>query len=332
LVGDVEINSWEEHYEKTTGLARLKRGRQELHKAFSYPLYLLYLFIYSIFTIKKGDRVICMELDTFIPIFLGSFWKKTILYLDIVDPISQTKFRRVPCNKVFDYIEFFLLKFRTFNIIPNKNRLLFYNDRVGLDVSKCKYLLVENVPFLDGLSYSNDNDFKFDVGYFGTLDESRGLVELINYASISGLSLLIAGLGPLEEYISQKSIELGDSKINFYGSYSAGELDKLYSMVRYSWAYYTNETILHKYASPNKYYEHLAFKTPIIMNKFVPLSETIKAHNTGIIIDDYLNQYTFNNMIDDMKDFNIDDSDFGEWEFCYSNYFVDFSNYEKSLS
>ncbi len=51
-----------------------------------------------------------MDIDTYIPIKIGSLFGRSKFYLDIVDPISQTKFRHAYFNVIFDYIEYFILK------------------------------------------------------------------------------------------------------------------------------------------------------------------------------------------------------------------------------
>ncbi|MDE1223751.1 hypothetical protein MCT03_05375 [Vibrio aestuarianus] len=330
LDGNTVFNTWEERYESNKSIEKLKRGRSENSKIISYPLYLIYLFLFSLLRIRKSDRVICMELDTFIPIFLGSFWKNSLIYLDVVDPVGQAKFRKVPFNKFFDYIEYLFLRCRKLNILPNENRLEYYKDRLNVNIDKCKYLLVENVPMLNNIGHIKQSAVKFDIGYFGTLDESRGIKELIEYASALDISLLIAGIGPMEDFILQKSSEIGESKLKFYGSFSIAEIEKLYSMVNFSWAYYTDRTMLHKYASPNKYYEHLAFKTPMIMNQFVPLSNRLALRNTGVVIGDQLDKKNFIILNDKITEFNHGESDFSEWESRYNEYCVDFNVYERS--
>lgn len=329
LDGNTVLNTWEDNYEIYKGIEKLKRGRLALPKLISYPLYLLYLFFFSAIRIRKDDRVICMELDTFIPVFLGSFWKCKLIYLDIVDPVGQAKFRKVPFNRGFDYIEYFLLRYRNLNILPNNNRVIYYKDRLNLCISKCKFILVENVPLIAHSEYLNESKIKFDIGYFGTLDESRGLKELIEYAIKLDLSVLIAGVGPMSDYILEKSSEFSKEKFCFYGSFSTNEIEKLYSLVNFSWAYYTDRTLLHKYASPNKFYEHLAFKTPIIINQFVPLSKKIILHKTGIVIEDNLVSATFKKLSKLLFEFDHKQSDFTEWESKYKGYQVDFITYEK---
>lgn len=329
LAQDTIYNTWEDEYKKYSGLESLKRGKKELNYIVSYPMYLIYLFLFSLFKIKSNDRVICMELDVFIPIYLASFWKKSKIYLDIVDPIAQTKFRKIPFNKIFDYLEYMSLRFRKYNIVPNYNRIEYYKDRLFLNVDKLNYLLVENVPHLkNNVKSSKEFSKIYDIGYFGTLDESRGLIELVEFSNKMNLTLLIAGMGPLGNYIEEASKGLGRDKINFYGSFTANELSTLYSNIKFSWAYYTDKIFLHKYASPNKYYEHLAFKTPLVINKFVPLSDTIKEMNTGVVIDNELNIDNFIFLQNEIERYIFNENNFALWNEKYINYKVDFSKYE----
>lgn len=331
LINDkVILNTWEDNYSlPKKGIEKFKIGRNKIRKFISYPFYLFYLFLYSLINIKSDDRVICMELDTFMPIMLGSFLKKNIIYLDIVDPVGQAKFRKLPFNKIFDIMEFILLKNRTYNILPNINRLEYYKDRLNVKIEGCSFIVVENVPLI----IKNENKIKqniqvYDIGYFGTLDESRGLIELIEYSKKNNISLLIAGIGPLESFIKEKSLESDQSQLKFIGSFMPSELSDLYSSINFTWAYYTNKIFLHKYASPNKYYEHLAYKKPIIMNEFIPLSKNIKLNKTGVIIIDELNNSTFYQLKKEMLQFNVAASNFNEWETLYKNYTVDFDKYE----
>ena len=331
LEENAKFNTWEDYYsDHKKGIEKLKIARNRTAKIITYPLYLVYLYLFSLFRIKNENRVICMDLDTFFPVFLGSFWKKTTIYFDIVDPIAQTKFRKFYWNKLFDYIEYFLIKFRIHTIIPNKNRLEYYKDRLNIDFSENNVLIIENIPVIDK-SININSDFKnkpFEIGYFGTLDKSRGLTELVDFVSKNKeITLLIAGMGQLKDFIAEKANYYDN--IKFLGAFNSKELVNLYNQVKFCWAYYTDKTFLHKYASPNKYYEHLVFKTPIIINRFIPLSKSIEFFNSGIIINDELSDLTFNDLKFKIKKYNFDINSFSEWEDKYENYNVDFKLYEK---
>lgn len=318
----VTLDTWEDNYNyKRKGISKLKVSKEKYSKLYSYPMYLLYLFLFSLFEIKNKDKVICMDLDTFIPILLGSFFKKTVIYFDIVDPIAQTKFRKIPFNIVFDYIEYLFIKYRKFNIVPDTNRINYYIDKLKLKNTKLNYIVVENVPLFNKSNYIKKNirvDSNIAIGYFGSLEKERGLVELINYVKRNNqIKLIIAGKGNLEEFI-KKNVVI--NKIEFLGAYEASKINELYNMVDFSWSYYSPDNLLHKYASPNKYYEHLAFKTPIIINSIVPQSKIIKEINSGIVISDTLNNDTFNKLYNELVKYQYKLEYFDLWEKLYTDY------------
>ena len=327
--GHVILNTWEDSYSKYHGIDRFEIGRNNGSKWITYPLYLLYLFLFSLIKLREDDRVICMELDTFLPIFLGSCWRKNVIYLDIVDPIGQTKFRKLWFNKIFDYMEYYVLVFHKYNIVPNLNRIRYYKDRLNKCVTSCTFLLVENVPLVKPLSVSKIE--LYDIGYFGTLDNSRGLIELIECALEQQLTLLIAGMGPLENYINDKMSAFGEHNLKFIGAFSPDDIGSLYANVRFSWAYYTDSTLLHKYASPNKYYEHLAFRTPLIINQFVPISEKIRDMSTGIVLQDNLDPKTFEILAASIRSFDQASCNFSLWDTQYAMYTVNFNKYESKV-
>lgn len=320
---DVALNTWEDKYPKVRGIEKLKLGRKYFPKFISYPFYLLYLFFYSLFKLKSEDVAICMELDTFIPVYLGSILKNNKIYFDIVDPISQTKFKSVPFNKLFDYLEVYILKKNKYNILPNQNRIKYYEDRLGIPLKNINYSIVENVPQLSKKIVLNKNTKKKDfltIGYFGTLEKERGLIELINYVKkTDSLKLIIAGKGKLEDYIALNKVK---NKIYYMGAFNPSELNELYNRVDFIWSYYSDNIFLHQYASPNKYYEHLAFKTPIIINKIVPQSKKILNMDTGIVIGNELNSSTFNILLEKMMGYNYSYKKFSLWEAKYKNYII----------
>jgi hypothetical protein len=108
--------------------------------------------------------------------------------------------------------------------------------------------------------------------------------------------------------------------LSFIGKYKPDEIQGLYSLVDFVWAYYSPDIYLHKYACPNKYYEHLAFKVPIIVNKIVPQSQEITKMNTGIVIDDELNNNCFEKLDGMIINYDLHPNNFGKWEEHYSNY------------
>jgi len=318
---EVLLNTWEDENNDKGLFNCLKIDRNKVSKKITYPLYLVYLLLHSLFAIRWNDDVICMDLDTFIPVYLGSFFKKGKVYLDIVDPIAETKFQSLSFNNIFDYIEMFFLKYRKYNILPNENRIDYYKVKYNIDVTKFKYNVIENVPLL---SISSDKkcthtiQSRTTIGYFGTIEATRGIVELIDYIKKTDINLIIAGDGQLKEVIINKIEKL--SNIQYLGPFKYEEIEKLYERIDFLWAYYSPNVFLHQFASPNKYYEHLAFATPIIVNRCIPQSHSIIKNNSGIVINNILNDDTFRELLNKIEQYNYKLSNFFLWKEKYSEY------------
>jgi len=315
---EVKLNTWEDFSNENDGIHKLKLDKKRYSKIITYPLYLLYLFFYSLFYIKNDEDVICMELDTFLPVYLGSWFKNNTIYFDIVDPIAETKFKAFPFNIIFDYLEVIFLKYRKYNILPNRNRVNYYEEKLGVRTQDFNYAIVENVPLLIADNFQKDLSQNVTIGYFGTLEESRGLMELINFIQKVDMQLIIAGDGRLKNVIIEKIKNLNN--IKYIGSFKYEKIGDLFEKIDFLWAYYSDKVFLHKFASPNKYYEHLAYKTPIIMNKFVPQSINIRKNNSGIVIGDDLTDKTFQSLFFAMKGYRYCKENFFLWEAKYLKY------------
>ncbi|WP_103882067.1 glycosyltransferase [Vibrio hangzhouensis] len=266
-----------------------------------------------------------MDLDTYIPIKLAGMFKRIKIYLDIVDPIAETKFRNFAYPKLFDWIECFIVSKSSRVILPGKSRIDYYLDKLSLTslTLSTTPLICENVPKInrsDKFPVFNENSNNgIRIGYFGSLDDTRGILELIGFfKNRPDFRILIAGMGSLDDKIKQLSTEIDN--LTFLGKYEPVEIQRLYSYVDFVWAYYSPEVFLHKYACPNKYYEHLAFKVPIIVNEIIPQSQKILQMNTGIVIDNELDDNCFSKMSDMILNYSYQLSDFDVWEKEYSNY------------
>lgn len=323
-LGNVIFNCWEDNYSnRRNGIEKIKIGRKDFRLFITYPFYLLYLFIFSVFNLNKNTVAVCMDIDTYIPVKIGSLFRRSKVYLDIVDPISQTKFRRAYFNVIFDYIEYFILKNSNNVILPGESRVKYYHDKINANINSINsYHICENVPVLSENRISLKKEINIDkkvIGYFGSLDSTRGILELISYfKGKDDFIIYIAGRGELESVIVDLSNE--NENIYFYGSYNSTQLEYLYSNVDFCWAFYSPDVFLHRYACPNKYYEHLAFKTPIIFNEIVPMSKLVEVNNSGLVISDVINENSFSELEMKLNSFNINLSDFGLWESTYGNY------------
>ncbi|MFT6918576.1 MAG: hypothetical protein ACJA2G_001195 [Cognaticolwellia sp.] len=267
------------------------KGGSSYFKVFKY-LFFVFWVPYIIFChARKSDRILFMDLET---IFLGYFAARIrgcYCIFDVVDPFSQTKsslfsFPRI--QSIVDKVEFYFATHADLAIFPDESRKDYYKDRQGL-VFGSSSLIVENVPDYNDciIPSSKINDpKKIVIGYFGTLDfRTRGLENLIDLANTypNRIKLLVAGQGAMSDlFLSLSKI---NNNIDFFGGFNRLDLAGLYSKVDFTFAYYSPCIELHKYAAPNKYYEHLYFLKPIITHEVIPQSKVINSLSSGVLID-----------------------------------------------
>ncbi|MDD2055958.1 glycosyltransferase [Pseudomonas sp. GD03860] len=256
-----------------------------------YPLYLIYLFLFSLLKIKGRDTCMCMDLDTFVPVWLGSFFKRTTLIFDVVDPASQARFKKLPFSRLIDKIEFFFIIRATLATFPHACRVQYYEDSIGVNLDRVNAFVIENMPSFirkqkdatncGSLHESN----RVVIGYFGTLDGSRGLNLLMDFArsNADSIQVSVAGDGPLKSYVKNLSDQA--ENISFLGRYAPDQLGALYKNVDFSWMYYDPSVSLHRYAAPNKFYEHLCFKVPVLTNSIIPQARFVDENHTGVVLD-----------------------------------------------
>ena len=95
----------------------------------------------------------------------------------------------------------------------------------------------------------------------------------------------------------------------------------LTSKLDFYWSFYCPTVKLHKYAIPNKFYEHLQLDLPIIASQIIPQSEFIKSNNTGIILNDLLPQH-HDLLINQLFDFKFESGHiYSLWKKKYQGYY-----------
>ncbi|MNQ96481.1 Glycosyl transferases group 1 [compost metagenome] len=189
-------------------------------------------------------------------------------------------------------MEYFFAKNSHRIITPHSSRIDFYKDRIKNSAILKNHVVIENVPLyklpatLPDVYPTPRRQGKITIGYFGTLDaDTRGLEWLIAFANNnkSKIRLIIAGQGNLSTRI--KEISTLSENVEFLGPFTHETLPHLYQEIDITWAYYSPKKELHRYAAPNKFYEHIYFKKPIIISRIIPQCSEIESIRTGIALD-----------------------------------------------
>ncbi|GIA54207.1 glycosyl transferase [Vibrio cholerae] len=310
----------------------LKKSGSKLSRVFKYVLFLFWIPFVVIFKAKRNDICIFMDLET---VLFGGvvarLFSRTYIF-DIVDPFAQTKVTNSYLKSLANRIEYQIANRCENLIVPHQCRIDYYKEQIGRNITN-RYLVLENVPALKSVKHRipacSDVGDIISIGYFGTLDfNSRGIEYLIRVAeSNSSIRVYIAGQGAMSQYFESSNLE----NVVFLGRYAPSDLAELYSRVDFTWAYYSHDNPLHKYAAPNKFYEHLCFAKPIITSEIIPQYRDICQMNSGIAVDadstpindfvsavfDYYRKSDMEKIVELLKE---------SWSVHYSNYYEKMSN------
>lgn len=244
---------------------------------------LLSLFLWIIFVIKnlikykKRISVIhACNIENCIIAFWLKFFNKRII-LDIYDSLNVT-------------LEKYFAQKVDLLILPHKYRL----KQIGIvEESVNKLLIVENVPTFSSdfpnCKYLKSVD-RIKLSYVGVFEkEIRGIENILQFVyNNESMFLDIAGTGSgMDELVREYAKKC--HRIFYHGKVSYDKALEIMNNSDFIVGLYYLKAPVHKYASPNKYYESLFLGTPIISSKGTLVGDRIYNDNTGYIIEDSLN-------------------------------------------
>lgn len=157
-----------------------------------------------------------------------------------------------------------------------------------LGSSPKKLIVIHNTPQIDIIP---DDTFFIKKGngickiaYVGVLVNGRFITEILDFvAHNKSFELHIGGFGPLETKIKQYSHKFDN--IFYYGKLIYPQTLALEAQCDIMTAIYDPSIPNHKYAAPNKFYESLMLKKPIIMVKNTGFDDIIKLNGNGYLMD-----------------------------------------------
>lgn len=276
------------------------------------------IFVYkTILSNFKSINVIhACNLDIFLLVLPLKIFHKKIIF-DIYDSINPK-------------LEHMLVKFADVLILPNQKRL----EQIGFNTSDNvkNLLVVENVPEIkfntqDNLTFFEISDKQIRLSYVGVFERQiRGIENLLKFASSHDYVFLdIAGVGSnMEEIVMDYQKKCG--RIHYYGQVSYNKALNIMSNSDFIVALYYQLNPLHKYASPNKYYESLCLGKPIITSKHTLVGSQVEKNNTGYTIEDTYQalenlfaEYDLNGFKEQYKEKSNNCKQL--WQTFYSDYF-----------
>jgi len=252
-----------------------------------YTEYNLRLFLKLLFVRK--DVLLANDLDTLLPNYLiAKMFRKKLVY------DSHELFTEVPeltnrprVQKVWLGIEKRIFPKLT-NVYTVCNSIAgYYQNLYKVPVS-----VVRNLPFkeqevaLGKFPFQTEN--KKIIIYQGALNEARGLELLIESIDLlPDWLLVIVGDGDLAKDLKQKVLKKNlVKKVFFTGVLAPKELKKITPLATVGVSIEEDKGLNYRYALPNKLFDYIHAKVPVIVSDLPEMKRIIKDYKVGFVLQD----------------------------------------------
>lgn len=228
---------------------------------------------------RRSVRVVhAVDLDAGFASWLFCLLFRRPLVLDLYDKYTAVRGINGAVGKSLDFLERAIARSAALTIIASADRY----PQHGLERDDSKVLVLENVPNAAVEAVVPWQAEKpWNIGYFGVLESRhRGLEDLL--AACQGrldVRLHIAGYGHLASQFSEAA--QAGSNVHYYGAMeSEAGLGLMAKMDVIVGMYYLSVPN-HRYASPNKYYEHLMLGRPLLTTTGTPPGTRVEHDVSG---------------------------------------------------
>ena len=149
-------------------------------------------------------------------------------------------------------------------------------------------MIIPNYPnYLEKSYIKRENDY-LTVLYYGWLGENRGS-EIIEGLLSFDKNIKIISAGWFSDKFTEAMFYKFKNNITYHGVLEQKDAQKLAIHADYILCCYAPINDNNINASPNKIYDSIHLKTPVIINSEVKISSFVKKYNIGIVIDNYDN-------------------------------------------
>ncbi|MCP4408678.1 MAG: glycosyltransferase family 4 protein [Gammaproteobacteria bacterium] len=255
-------------------------------KQYTYSFYLVRGNIRNVYTIiKLFAKIVMLRINTeYLSIHVVNEQILSILFplligkhvvLDIFDSI----FLRLnkPGNSIY-FVKLLLYSNANGIIVTDEAR---YN--LLPDFAKEKTLIVPNVPMKQSYKRKKTDINRLTVCYFGTLGKERGSEFVYNLIQADKDIFCICA-GWITDNYSESLTK--HPRVKYLGVLPQNETNRILAEHGdYLLAVYPSGNLNNLYASPNKIYDSIQTKTPLIISANVKVKELVDRLKVGIVID-----------------------------------------------
>lgn len=203
---------------------------------------------------------------------------------DIYDSYPDSRGLTGRARAPFDWLERAAIARASLVIIADQSRL-----GQHAAIPPAKLLIVENVPDADQADCAAAPPPAGDrlrIGYLGTFEPRfRGLEDVLAVvAADDRMELHIGGTGALEPVITAAAAAC--PRIICYGPMAHGDGLAMLAGCDILLGLYYRGVPNHRFAAPNKYYEHLLLGRPMLTSTGTPPGDKVQCHDSGWVVDD----------------------------------------------
>lgn len=282
--------------------------------------------IYEIYKIKNTMNILhCCDLDTGVVGFIFKSKKIKFIY-DIFDWYGDS--RKGFLSNILKRIEKFIVKKSDHTIICDEGRI----KQMGFEPSS--YSVLYNIPSnLNDITINPKNKNKnknITISYVGILAKDRHLnviLNIVKYIDMNQLNIEIkvAGFGDMSNCFLDASVKY--ECLSFYGKVNYDKAKEIILNSNLMFAFYDINVTNNIYASPNKFFESLAFQTPLITNAGTLLSNKVSCYNTGYIINNISDNNEIINLLENLAITDIENKNINCIRLWCDDYETFVSNY-----
>jgi glycosyltransferase involved in cell wall biosynthesis len=280
-----------------TLVGRLKKDSTELPPR-PYRTYRLSLFFekgklfYLEFTVRlfffllsqKSDIITANDLDTLLPCYLVSKIKRNELIYD-----THEYFTEVPelVKKPFEKNIWLTLEKWLF---PKVKKIITVNEKIASQYNE-KYnkniTIIKNMPFSQKINTNvNEKIKKKILLYQGAINLGRGVdLMLQTITLLPEFKLWIIGKGDIYEDMRKLAHEIGAlNQVVFWGNLPFEQLPQYTQMAFLGFSLEENIGLNYRYATPNKVYDYIQNRTPIIVSDLPEMKHIVSTYKVGRVL------------------------------------------------
>jgi len=249
---------------------------------FFYKFFNIRLFLFLLF--HRFDIVVANDLDTLPGCFLPAFIKRKKIVYDSHEYFTEVPeliSRKLP-KITWQIIERLFLPRIKYSYTVSESIAETYNNKYGISMR-----VIRNVPYCISNIITDrikENDKRI-ILYQGSLNVGRGLEQMIDAMQfVDNATFRIIGHGDIIDILKQRIAQRGlESKVELHGRIPFEDLFEETCKADLGIALEENIGLNYYYALPNKLFDYIQARVPVLISPFPEMQKIVKKYDIGTV-------------------------------------------------